>query len=282
MHRFPTIAIIGVGEMGEAIVHFALEGGWPRDRLILTHHRAERRAELEDRYGGTVTSENAASARNSKVVLVSVRPQQFAGVLEQLRPALCTEHLLISVAAALDIPWLERRLLEGIGIVRAGPPPASRVKAGLAFLTANQAATAAQREVAKQLFAPMCRRILWMPDELIDAVSAIGPGITPFSSLMVKTLIEVGIEQGVPADLAREVAYEGLLAAGQLILGGGFEPDELLSTIATHEGLAQAALRTMEEYGVPEGIRAGALAMLARSMDLRGDPVPPEMQDFER
>jgi pyrroline-5-carboxylate reductase len=282
MQEVPVIAVIGVGTMSEAIVRLALEDGWPRDKFVLTHRRSERRAELERRYGGAVESDNVAAAQKGDAVLVSVRPQQFERMLDELQPALDSDQFFISIAAALDIPWLERHLPKGMAVIRAVPPPTSWIRAGLGFLSANVEATEQQRQVAERLFQPTCERILWLPDELVDAATGIGPAVTPYSCLIIQALIQAGIDQGVPEDLAREVAYEGLLAAGRMICQGGYTPDEIIRMVATPEGLTWASLHTMEKYGVPEGIRAGALAMTTRSMELRGEPIPPEMPDFER
>lgn len=280
--QFPTLAVIGVGTMSEAVVQLALEQGWPRENFILTHRRAERRAELEERYGGTVEADNLAAAAKSDGIMLSVRPQEFEGLLAELRPALNSEKFFVSIAAALDIPWLERHLAEGMGVIRAVPPPSSWIKAGLGFLSANDKATTEQRQFAERLFQPTCERIMWLPDELVDAATGIGPAITPYSCLIIKELIQAGIDQGIPEDLARELACEGLVAAGRMIRDSGYSPDEIINMVATREGLTWASLHTMQKKGLPASVRAGALAMTARSIELRGEPIPPHMQDFER
>jgi pyrroline-5-carboxylate reductase len=39
----PTVAFIGVGTMAEAMVDKAIEGGWPRERILMSHRREEDR-----------------------------------------------------------------------------------------------------------------------------------------------------------------------------------------------------------------------------------------------
>ena len=280
--NFPTIAVIGVGTMSEAVVRLALERGWPRENFILTHRRVERREELAERYGGTIEADNLTAAKKSDGIMLSVRPQEFAGLLTELRPALKAGDIFISIAAALDIPWLERHMPEGVGIIRAVPPPSSWVRAGFGFLSANETATQEQRDIGERLFQPTCEQIRWLPDELVDAATGIGPAITPYSCLMIKELIQAGIDQGIPEDLAREVALEGLAAAGRMIRDSGYTPDEIIDMVATREGLTWASLHTMQREGFPESVRAGAFAMTARSIELRDEPIPPHMQDFER
>jgi pyrroline-5-carboxylate reductase len=203
-------------------------------------------------------------------------------MLHLFRPALRADQFFISIAAALDIPWLQKRLPSGMGIIRAVPPPTSWIKAGLGFLSANEQATMEQRQVAERLFQSTCERILWLPDEYVDAATGIGPAITPYSCLIMKALLQAGIDQGLPESLVLEVAHEGLVAAGRMIRDSGYSPDEIINMVATREGLTWASLHTMQKRHVPEGVRAGALAMTARSIELRGESIPLEMQDFER
>jgi pyrroline-5-carboxylate reductase len=282
METPPTLAMIGVGTMTEAMVQLALAEGWPRDKFILTHRRAERRAELEGRYGGTVEEDNLAAASRADAILVSVRPQEFAAMLTHLRPAFRPGQLFISIAAALDIPWLERHLVPGMGIVRAVPPPTSWVQAGYCFLSANDLATADHRAVAERLFQATCEKIVWIEDEYVDAATAICMAITPYSCLILNAIRDEGVVLGIPHDMAQGLVLEGIAAAGRMIRDSGYSPDEIINMVATREGLTWASLHTMQQRGVPDGVRAGVRAMVARSIELRGEPLPADMQNFER
>lgn len=282
MAEMPSLAVVGVGTMAEAVVGLAMEKGWPRDRFILTHRRPDRRAELEARLGGTVESDNVAAIARAEAVLVGVRPQEFAGVLESLRPALRPDQLFISIAAALDIPWLERRLPPGMAVIRAVPPPTSWIRAGYGLLSANEAAAPLHREAAERLFINTCAELRWLPDHLIDAATAIGPAITPYTCLLIDAAVQAGLELGVPDELARELAQAGIEAAGRMIRSSGYSTAQIIQMIATREGLTWSSLHTMERGGFRQATRAGVRAMVARAMELRGEPMPADMAGLER
>lgn len=282
MAEVPSLAVVGVGTMAEAVVGLAIEKGWPRDRFILTHRRADRRRELEAKLGGPVEAENVAAVARADAVLLGVRPQEFEGVLDSLRPALRPDQLFISIAAALDIPWLEGHLPPGIAVIRAVPPPTSWIRAGYGFLSGNRAAGPAQREAAERLFINTCAKLRWLPDELVDAATAIGPALTPYTCLMVDSAVAAGIELGIPPDLARDLAHAGIEATGRMIRGGGYTTAQIIDMIATREGLTWSSLHTMEREGFREATRAGVRAMVARSIELRGESVPADMEGFER
>jgi pyrroline-5-carboxylate reductase len=282
MAEMPLLAVIGVGTMAEAVVGLAIEKGWPRHRFILTHRRPERRAELENKLGGTVEADNIAAASRADAVLVGVRPQEFAGVLDTIRPVMRPGQLFISIAAALDITWLERHLPAGVAVIRAVPPPTSWIRAGYGLLSASQKATAAHRDAAERLFINTCAELRWLPDELIDAATSIGPAITPYACLLVDSAVKAGVELGMPEELARDLAHVGIEAAGLMIRRSGYSTSEIIDMIATREGLTWSSLHTMERDGFREAVRGGVRAMVARSIELRDEPVPAEMAGFER
>ena len=75
--RNEKITFLGGGNMAEAILGGLLAGGVSMERhLTAADVSAERRALLENKYGITVTADNAAAVRGADVVVLAVKPQQ--------------------------------------------------------------------------------------------------------------------------------------------------------------------------------------------------------------
>jgi pyrroline-5-carboxylate reductase len=280
--RFRTVAFIGVGTMAEAMADCALAAGWPRDRLLMTHRRAERREELEKRFGCKVDDDNVAAARRADIVVLAVRPQEFDEVLKTLRDGLRPGQMFISIAAGLTVEWLEPRVPRGITVVRVTPPPTAWIKAGVTLVSSAAKLSDADRLVVEQLVAKTCERVEWIPDALMEPITGVALGLTPYTCLFMRTLIETGIEQGIDPVFVRKMVIDGLWATARMLHDGGVTPEEVIDMVATREGLTWSALHTMEAHGVPKGIRAGARAMTGRSFELRGEPVPDDYKGFER
>ena len=278
----PVVAFIGVGSMAEAMVDCALANGWSRDRLLLTHRRENRRAELRQRFGGVIRDDNLAAVKEADAVVLAARPQDFEGMLKTLVPAFRADHLLISIAAGLTIDWFRPRLPEGMQVIRVTPPPTTWVSAGVTLMSADDDVDAVRRSAAERLTRGTCERVQWVPDHLMEPITAMGLALTPYTCFLLMNAVKTGIEQGIDPDFARSFALEGLWAAARLLKESGFTPEEVIEKVATREGLTWASLHTMEAYGVPEGIRAGIRSMTGRSFELRGEEVPPEYQGFSR
>lgn len=278
----PPTAFIGVGTMMEALIGHAIATGWPRERLLPTHRRAERRAELATRFGLPVGMDNLAAVAAAETVVVGVRPQQMDAVLQELSPALRPGQLLLSIAAGLTLPWLAARVPAGVAVIRLTPPATAPIAAGVALLSAGPEVSAAQRQVAEALAAGSSERREWVPDALMEPITGAAMGLTPYLCLLLRTLADTAVEQGCDEALVRRLLADMLRASTRLLTEEGLAPEQVLGLLATHRGLTESALHTMEAHGVARGIRAGARAMTARSFELRGEPVPDGYMGFLR
>jgi pyrroline-5-carboxylate reductase len=278
----PVTAFIGVGTMMETLIAGAAASGWPRGRLLATHRCADRRAELAARFGIATDADNAAAVRIAGVVVLGVRPQQMAALLQDLAPAFRPGQVLLSIAAGLTLDWLAARLPPGMAVLRVTPPPTVAVAAGVALLSAGAGVTPEQRALAEALLAGTCERMEWIPDALMEPVTGAAQGLTPYVCALMRTLAETAVEQGCDETFIRHMLADALRATARLIAEGGREPEEVLGMLATHRGLTSSALHTIEARGVFAGIRAGARAMTGRSYELRGEPVPDEHMGFLR
>ncbi|WP_270933462.1 pyrroline-5-carboxylate reductase family protein [Falsiroseomonas oryzae] len=278
----PATAFIGVGTMMEAMIDKAIAAGWPREKLLPTHRRADRRAELAQRYGLPVGDDNLAAATSAELVVVGVRPQEMPGLLQELAPAFRPSHVLLSIAAGLTVEWLQARLPAGTTVIRVTPPPTAWVSAGVTLFSASEGVTADQRATVEALVEGTCERIEWVPDALMEPITGVALGLTPYTCMVLKTLIETGVEQGCDEAFIRRMVADGLRATAKLLSEGGFQPEQVIEMVATRQGLTWSALHTMEVRGVFAGIRAGARAMTGRSYELRGETVPDDHMGFLR
>ena len=268
--------------MAQEMVNAAVKSGWPRHRLFLTHRRPERRAELERRFRVKVGDDNLAAVRNSDCIVLAVRPQEFPALLQTLAPAFRSGQTLISIAAGLLVAWLQERLPKGMKVIRVTPPPTAWVSAGVTLMSCDSDVSPSHRRVAERLVKGTCERVEWIPDRLMEPITAIGLALTPYTCFLLDHLVKTGVEQGIDPDYALKFVLEGNWATARLLKNSGFSPKQIIEMVATREGLTYASLHTMEAHGVPRGIRAGVRSMTGRSFEFRGEPVPPEFQGFSR
>src|SRR3954464_14873940 len=111
------VAVLGAGKMGEALLSGLLRAGRAPEDLRFPERHDERTKLLEERYGitGVTTAEAAERADN---LLVAVKPQEIGALLEDLGAAVSTRNLVIIIAAGIPTSCLEKRLPDGVPVLR--------------------------------------------------------------------------------------------------------------------------------------------------------------------
>jgi len=96
------IAILGAGQIGEALIGGLLSSGWHTPAEIqASTRREERMAELAERHGIVVTQSNGEAVAGAALVVIAVKPQDIEALLGEVGPLIQPEQTVLSVAAAI-------------------------------------------------------------------------------------------------------------------------------------------------------------------------------------
>ena len=96
-----TIAFIGSGNMGEAMIQGAISQDLVApQQVIASDIRPERGDELIARYGIRTTTDNVAAATKADIVVLAVKPQVLPVVLAQLAGHIPPAAVVLSIVTA--------------------------------------------------------------------------------------------------------------------------------------------------------------------------------------
>ncbi|MGW0883177.1 NAD(P)-binding domain-containing protein [Streptomyces sp. NPDC002671] len=119
------IGIIGVGEIGRAIVVGLCDGVEEPPEIFLSPRGARTAAELSQQFPNVqVCGDNQEVVNRSEVVIVAVRPQDRSEALAGLQVG--SGSVVVSVMAGVGLSELRETLGTGAPLVRAIPLPAVR------------------------------------------------------------------------------------------------------------------------------------------------------------
>ena len=97
MTAHPTVAIIGVGAMGEALRQGLERAGWAPDELSLAVRREDRAAELSSRTTSMVSLDPKEAIQGREVVVVAVKPRDVGGVVDRIATSLDAGQMILSL-----------------------------------------------------------------------------------------------------------------------------------------------------------------------------------------
>src|SRR6185437_6315461 len=114
------IAVIGAGKMGEALISGLLKAGASPDDIVITERYEARAHELTQRYGVKALT-NAEAAKVAETLVLAVKPQDMDALLTELSSAVTPDRLIVTIAAGIPTSAIEKRLVEGVPVVRVMP-----------------------------------------------------------------------------------------------------------------------------------------------------------------
>ena len=262
------IAVIGAGNMGEALVAGMLATGAmsPAD-IHATDVSADRLDRLKGRYRIRVGSENAVAAAWADVVILAVEPQVLDEVLDSLRSALTEAKLIISVAAGFPIARIVARLTPGVRVVRSMPNTPSIVLAGASALALGGGVSEEDRQVARAIFESV-GKIVVIEEWLMDAVTGLSGSGPAYLFLIIEALADGGVKMGLPREVALALASQTLLGAARMVLETGEHPARLKDMVASPGGTAIAGLHALERGRLRASVMDAVEAATRRSQAL--------------
>src|SRR5688572_1800686 len=148
-----SIGFLGGGNMAEALIRGLVRGGHAAPaRVFASGPRPERLAELSAEYGIVTTTDNRELARESQILVLSVKPQILDRVLVEIADVVAPGTLVISVAAGVSSAAIERRLPGGARVIRSMPNTPALVGAGATAIAGGSHAEPGDLDVAKFVF----------------------------------------------------------------------------------------------------------------------------------
>lgn len=243
-----TVAIVGVGVMGETLLSGLVRAGRPREDLLVCEKRPERAQELTERYDVTVLPDLAAVAHADTVALV-VKPQDMADVLDELSSHLSAGQLLVSLAAGITTGFIEQHVPEGVAVVRVMPNTPALVDEGMATISGGRHCDEEHLERAEALLRST-GRVLRVPEKQQDAVTAISGSGPAYIFFVVESMIEAGVHLGLPRSTATELVVQTVVGSAKLLRETGEHPTVLRERVTSPGGTTAAAIRQLEDHKV--------------------------------
>jgi pyrroline-5-carboxylate reductase len=262
------IAILGAGQIGEALLTGLLSSGWrTASELSASARREERAAELRERHGVAVTLSNAEAAAGAALVVIAVKPQDIETLLGEVGPLLQPEQTVLSIAAAIPTAAIERHLGSGVPVVRAMPNTPATVHEGIAGICAGAHAGDEHLERAEQVLLHL-GRVVRLPESAMDAVTAVSGSGPAYFALLAEAMIEAGILLGLSREVSTQLVVQTMLGTAKLLRDEKMHPVDLREAVTSPGGTTIRAIRVLEQEGVRAAFLNAIQAAMERSQEL--------------
>lgn len=250
------IAMLGVGNLGLSIAKGLLESEHQIcEQLYLTKRNISHLQSLSHYPQVQIGTDNQAAVCQSDVVIVAVQPGQLSVILEEIKPELTEDKLVISTVTGRNLAFMESILGKQIPLIRSMPNTASAVGQSMTCLSANLAAKDKIAQ-AEAVFQPIGKTLL-IDDEMMQAATVICASGIAFWMRLIRATTQGAIQLGFDAREAKELAVQTCLGAASLLEESHNHPETEIDKVTTPRGCTIAGLNEMEHAGLSSALIKG-------------------------
>ncbi len=258
------LGFIGTGNMAGAIM-----GGIIRKKVFLPEEiigsdiMEAGRERVRAEYGIHVTDDNCRAARESEVLILSVKPQFYAQTIAQIRDCIREDQLIITIAPGKTLKWLEEQFGKPVKIVRTMPNTPALVGEGMTAMCPNEYVTAEETEYARKILESF-GKVEVVPEHLIDAVVAVSGSSPAYVFMMIEAMADAAVAEGMPRAQAYEFAAQAVYGSAKMVLETGRHPGDLKDMVCSPAGTTIEAVRVLEK----EGFRSSLMEAMKACADV--------------
>lgn len=268
-----TVAILGLGSMGTAILSGMVRHGIKKEKIKVTTRKVESADALAKKFGVTAyatgyqPNANSLAVEGAQIVLLAIKPANVIEVLEQIKAVISKDALVISVAAGVTTATIESYLPASVSVIRAMPNTPALIQQGLTGISVGSRANAEQLAVAVELFDAVGKTVV-LPEDQIDALSTISGSGPAYVFYFMEEFINASKAMGFSQEDAYLLVTQTFLGASELISQTQGDPAELRRQVTSPNGTTMKAVAVLEEGKLQELFLKATTAALARAKEI--------------
>ena len=264
------IAIIGTGNLGKSIAK-----GLITTNAITTLHLTKRKLseikEFEGYKNVVLTTDNITAVKHSDILIFAVQPAHFENILEDIKPHLTENHVLISTITGFTIPKIEGLVGSDNHIVRAMPNTAIAVGKSMTCLCSNENGKK-RVKVAEAIFNRLGHTIT-IPESQMQAATVVCASGIAFWMRLIRATTQAAIQLGFDAKEAQELAMYTSEGAANLLITTGNHPEEEIDKVTTPKGCTIEGLNEMEHKGLSSSLIQGMVTSFKKINTIKDEQI---------
>ncbi|HQM77455.1 MAG TPA: pyrroline-5-carboxylate reductase [Syntrophorhabdaceae bacterium] len=241
------IGIIGIGNMGEAILKSILNNDIIEQHNILLSETKKDRADfIKKTYNIRIAKHPDELAKLSKYIIVAVKPQDSKTLLNDISQSITDENIIISIMAGITISNIAEAIGKSVKIIRLMPNICVKVGEGIIGLTCNSLVENNELEDVQRILAPL-GKIIETGEEMMNAITAMGGSGPAFFLLFLEAMIDAGVKMGIPREKSSLISFQVVRGTLRMLEEERLHPTVLKEMIVSPGGTTISGLAHLEE-----------------------------------
>lgn len=262
------IAFIGSGTMAEAMIKGLLRQELiAPDRIMAVGPREERGQLLGTQYGVRWSTGNREAVHERDIVILSVKPQMMGHVLPELRGAIQSRALVLSIAAGVPIQQIADGLAHA-AVVRAMPNTPAQIGEGITVWTATSQVTEIQVGETNAILGALGEVVHVEDENYLDMATALSGTGPAYVLLFMEAMIDAGVHLGFSRRIAQKLVLQTMRGTVEYARQSPRHPATLRNEVTSPGGTSAEALYHLEKGGLRTVLSRAIWAAYQRSVAL--------------
>ena len=261
-----SIGFIGAGNMATAIIKGLIAQKGSGSFINVFDVSSEKLDEIS-KLGVNAFSSSQNVVKNSEIIVLAVKPQNYAEVLEALKDVVSTDKTFVSIAAGISINYVQSALCCECPVVRVMPNTPLLLKKGASALCPSGNISEENKQIVYDMFAGsgVCE---YITEDHMNEIIAVNGSSPAYIYMFAKAMADYAVSVGIDYDKALNLICATLEGSAAMLKESGDTPDVLIEKVSSKGGTTIEALNKLREHGFTEAIDDAMKACTKRAEEL--------------
>ena len=260
------IGFIGAGNMATAIIKGLIAQKGSGSFINVFDVSSEKLDEIS-KLGVNAFSSSQDVVNNSDIIVLAVKPQNYAEVLDALKDVVSIDKTFVSIAAGISINYVQSALDCKCPVVRVMPNTPLLLKKGASALCPSDNISEDDKKIVYDMFAGsgVCE---YITEDHMNEIIAVNGSSPAYIYMFAKAMADYAVSVGIDYDKALNLICATLEGSAAMLKGSGDTPDVLIEKVSSKGGTTIEALNKLREHGFSEAIDDAMKACTRRAEEL--------------
>ena len=247
---------------------FIAKKAFSSENVVVSDISQDRLDYMQGKFGVQATLSNVSLLNELRIIVLSVKPQVMDTVLEEIKPHIGPEHLIVSVAAGYPVSRIEELIGSDKRVVRVMPNTPSKIGAGASGYCLGSNATDEDSQTVNLMMSSV-GETFEVTESQLDAVTGVSGSGPAYVFLMIEAMADGGVRMGLPRDVSLKLAAQTVLGSAKMVLETGQHPGVLKDAVTSPGGTTISAIEKLEETGFRYSAMSAVVAAAEKSIALQ-------------
>lgn len=241
------LGLIGCGNMAQAIIGGVVNSGTISPKNIVVSNPSDGKLiSVKDKYKVLTTNDNTYTAKNSDIIILSVKPNKYPEVIAEIKDCVKSDVIIVTIAAGITIEKTKSLFGKDIKIARAMPNTPAMVQEAMTALCFGNNLDDKNKEQVSAIFNSLGESEI-VDEKLMDVVTGVSGSSPAYVYMFIEAMADAAVLQGMPRKSAYKFAAQSVLGSAKMVLKTELHPGVLKDNVCSPSGTTIDAVRSLEK-----------------------------------